>query len=199
LDQKPPIKLDRILDQADLYMIQDPETGLALLSKCAAAETPEQAQKRQFWQLQFTDWRDWLAGDVLAVPRGMTDCSLFKRPPPFWLLKAGLLLAMQRMTDDEKRARCTMNKHWLRWKAVKLVRGRHPNDPRNFKKKVHGDAVYEEAAKLVADTDPGVSPETVRKSYALIRRAGGTQTTLPSYKREVEMRDRPRARRRKKN
>src|SRR5262249_32869243 len=162
--QQPPIKLDRILEQADLYMIRDPEIGLALLAKCPAAETPEQERARQFWQLQFTHWRDLLAGDVLAVGRGVTDCSLFNRSPPFWLQKASTLLGYQCMSDGEKRKRRDMNKHWHRWKAVKLVRGRHPNDPRNFTRKVEGDAVWEEAAKLVVDIDAEVDAETVKKS-----------------------------------
>ena len=182
---------------SELNLIGDPETGLALLAKCSAAKTPEQEQERQFWQLQFTDWRDWLAGDVLAVARGVTDCSLFNRPPPFWLLKANVSLCMQSMSDADKRSRRDIQKHWLRWKAVKLVLGRHPNDPRNYKRKVQGDAVWEEAAKLVADTDPEVQADTVKKSYALIRHAGGTQVTLPSYRREVEERDRPRRRKKK--
>ena len=70
------------------------------------------------------------------------------------------------------------------------MRGRHPGDPRNYKRKVRGDAVWAEAAKLVAGTDAEASAETVRKSHALIRRAGGAQVTLPSYRREVEKRDR---------
>src|SRR5262249_18758866 len=132
------------------------------------------------------------AGDVLAVGRGVTDCSLFNRSPPFWLQKASTLLGYQCMSDGEKRKRRDINKHWHRWKAVKLVRGRHPNDPRNFTRKVRGDAVWEEAAKLVADIDAEVDAETVKKSYALIRRAGGAQVTLPSYKRAVVKRDRRR-------
>jgi len=185
MGRQPPIKLDRILEQAPLDLIRDPETGLALLAKCPPAETPEQERERQFWQLQFTAWRDLLAGDTLAVSRAVIDCALFDRPPPFWLQKASVSRDMQCMPDGEKRARRDMNKHWLRWKAVKLVQGRHPNDPRNFKKKVLPDDVWEEAAKLVAGTDPEATAETVRKSYALIKRAGGARTTLPSYKREV--------------
>src|SRR5262249_28256293 len=84
----------------------------------------------------------------------------------FGLLKARFSLGMQSMSDAEKRERGDIQKHWHRWKAVKLVRGRHPNDPRNFKRKVHGDAVWEEAVKLVPDTDSEVRPETVRKGYA---------------------------------
>jgi hypothetical protein len=58
-------------------LIGDPETGLALLAKRPGEETPEQERERQFWQLQFMQWRDWRAGDVLAVARALTDCSLF--------------------------------------------------------------------------------------------------------------------------
>jgi hypothetical protein len=167
-----------------LDLIQDPETGLALLAKRPEGETPEQEQERQFWQLQFHAMRDWRAGDVQAVGRALIGCSL-----PFWLLKASLSLCEQCMSDDEKRARGDINKHYLRWRAVQLVRGRHPNDPRNFKRKVRGDRVWAEAAKLVADMGVKVSAETVKKSYALIKRAGGAQVTLPSYRRELEKRD----------
>ena len=75
------------------------------------------------------------------------------------------------------------------------MRGRRPEDPRNYKKKVRGDAVWAEAAKLVAGTDAEAGDQAVRKSHALIKRAGGTQVTLSSYRREVEKRD---ERRRKK-
>jgi hypothetical protein len=173
----------------ELNLIQDPKTGLALLAKRSSEETPEQERERQFWQLQFHAMRDWRAGDVLAVGRALVDCSLFNMPPPFWLLKACSSLCVRCMSDDEKRARGDINKHFLRWKAVKLVRGRHPRDPRNYKKKVRGEAVWAEAAKLVADDmDAKGSAETVRKSYKLIERAGGTQVILPSYRREVRRR-----------
>lgn len=182
---------------SELNLIQDPQTGLALLSKRLGEETPEQEQERQFWQLLFVDLRDWRAGDVLAVARALTDCWLFNRPPPFWLLKACTSLCVQCMPPAEKRARGAMNKHFLRWKAVKLVRGRHPNDPRNYTEKLLGDEVYEEAAKMLAATGIKCRAETVKKSYQLIEQAGGAQVTLPSYKREVEKRDRLRRRKKK--
>jgi hypothetical protein len=172
----------------ELNLIQDPETGLALLAKRSGEETPEQERERQFWRLQFNAMRDWLAGDALAVGRAVTDCSLFNRPPPFWLVKASNLLGMRCMSDAEKRSRRDINKHYRRWRAVQLVRGRHPNDPRNFKKKVDGDAVWVEATKL----DATVDVDMVKKSYALIKRAGGASVTLPSYRRAVKKRDRPR-------
>ena len=55
----------------ELDLIQDPETGLALLAKCAGEKTPEQERERLFWQLQFMQWRDWRAGDVTAVARAV--------------------------------------------------------------------------------------------------------------------------------
>ena len=181
----------------ELNLIQDPETGLALLSTPPDKETPEHEQERQFWQLQFMAWRDWLAGDTLGVSRAVVDCMLFNRPPPFWLVKACSSLGVQCMSDGEKRARGAMNKCYRRWKAVKLVRGQHPKDPLNYEKKMRGDAVWVEAAKLVAGTDAEADDQAVRKSYALIKRAGGTQVTLPSYRREVEKRDRSRRRKKK--
>ena len=67
-----------------------------------------------------------------------------------------------------------------------------PHGQDNYKKKVRGDAIWREAAKILAGTDVEASAETVRKSYTLIKRAGGAQVTLPSYRREVEERDRRR-------
>jgi hypothetical protein len=190
LDQ---IRDDRIPDWV-LDQIRDPEFGLALLAK----HPPEQEQDRQFWQLQFTYMRDWQAGDTLALGHALVDCKLFNKPLPFWLLKAHSELYVRGMSAAEKRSRGDMVTHFLRWKAVKLVRGRHPNDPRNFEKGVRGDSVWEEAAKLLTDTDPGVDAFTVRKSYTLIERAGGASVTLSSYRREVKKRDQGRKTRRKK-
>jgi hypothetical protein len=181
-----------------LELIDDPEAGLALVSKGQAGEAPEQERERLFWQFQFLAMRDWQAGDVLAVGKAVTDCMLFSRAPPFWLAKAVTKLGVQCMSDGEKRDRGAMNRHWLRWKAVKLVLGRHPYDQHNFKTEVTGDDVWVEAAKLVAGTDAECDFETVRKSYYLIEHAGGTQATLPTYKREVELRDHLGDQRRKK-
>jgi len=101
------------------------------------------------------------------------------------------------MSDDEKRARGDLIKHFLRWEAVELVRGRHPKDPRNYKKPVRGEAVWAEAAKLMVGTDAEGIPDTMKKSHALIRRAGGAKITLPSYRRAIKKRVRPRRRKKK--
>ena len=69
----------------DFNLIPDPETGLALLAKCPAAETAEQALDRLFWHSQFTYWRNSLAGDRLAVAVAQMHCVLAKRLPPTWL------------------------------------------------------------------------------------------------------------------
>jgi hypothetical protein len=61
----------------ELNLIRDPETGLALLAKCASGKMPEQERERLFWQLQFTSWRDWRAGDTTAFGHALVDCSLF--------------------------------------------------------------------------------------------------------------------------
>src|SRR5262245_57329380 len=180
----------------DFNLIPDPETGLALLAKCPAAETAEQALDRLFWHSQFTYWRNSLAGDRLAVAAAQMHCVLVKRLPPTWLCRAVHKLCMP---DAQKRACDDLRKHVLRWQAVELVRGRHPNDPRNFKTIVQGDAVWEEAAKLVAGTYAEADAYTVRKSHALIRdamirRGNVMEVTVQSYKHAVETRDRPRRR-----
>jgi len=86
----------------DFNLIPDPETGLALLAKCPAAETAEQALDRLFWHSQFTYWRNSLAGDRLAVAAAQMHCVLVKRLPPTWLCRAVHKLCMP---DAEKRAR----------------------------------------------------------------------------------------------
>ena len=50
----------------------------------------------------------------------------------------------------------------------------------------------ESSSVLIKTIYYGASAETVRKSHALVRRAGGAQVTLPSYRREVEARERRR-------
>jgi hypothetical protein len=180
------------------FKFRDPEIVLAWLAKCSDGEMPE--QERQFWQLQLACRQDWRDGDVQAIGRALRDCWLFGMPTPFWLLEAHSSLYVQHMSDADKRDWNAMIRHLRRWKAVKLVRGRHPNDPLNFKKKVRGDRVGLEAAKLVADTDPKakVKADTVLKSHGLIERAGGAQVTLSSYRREAGERYRQRKRRRRK-
>jgi hypothetical protein len=179
-----------------LDAIADPETGLALLAQRPDDETPEQSRLRLFWQFQFMQWRDWLAGDVLAFARAQFCCSYLHQGPPRWLRKASLELCERRMSDGDKRTYGDLTDHLLRYQAVQSVRGRRPWDARNTSKsKVRGDAVWKAAAKLLAGNGVKCSGETVRKSYTLIKRAGGERVTLPSYKRAVEERDR----RRKKN
>jgi len=172
--------------------IEDPETGLALLSKRPGPgkETPEQALSRSFWQDQFTHYQRSQTGDVTAVYYALFGCALSGRPPPTWLCKAVGKLCEQCMSDHEKRTYGDLKKHIQRWEAVELVRGRLKGHPLNRKSQVLGDAVWAEAAKLVAGTDAEASAETVRKSHALIKAAGGHDVTLQTYRHEVEERDR---------
>jgi hypothetical protein len=169
---------------SELDLIQDPEIGLALLAKCSVA--PAQELQRQFWQAQFTHWREWRAVDMLAISRALTHCSILRRPPPRWLCDAIDELCERNMSAAEKRLRRDGIKHFERWMAVELVRGQRPWDPRNYKREVSGDAIWAEAAKLVAGTDAEADVEAIRKSHTLIRHAGGILTTLQDYKRELE-------------
>jgi hypothetical protein len=185
-------KLDQTLNQ-----IEDPEAGLALLAKRPEGATPEQVLDLLFWHIQFTDWRDWLGGNRLAVAHAQMLCTLSKKPPPPWLSKAVHMLCM---SDVDQRACDDMRRHVLRWQAVELVCGRLPGDPRNREKK--GRGWLKEATELVAHTDANADSYTVRKSHALINRAvikrpHGIEITLQSYRGALEERDRRRKKRRK--
>jgi hypothetical protein len=168
-----PIKLYRFFDH-----IEDPESGLALLANRPSEETPEQALEYLFWQDQFMHWQRWRAGDVTAAWYALCSCALCRRRPPTWLCKAVGRLCERCLSDDEKRAYGGLKKHIQRWEAGELVR----------KKGVQGDDVWAEAAKLVTGTDAEALADTVRKSHALIKAAGGHDVTLQSYKREVKER-----------
>jgi hypothetical protein len=161
-------KLDQILDQ-----VEDPEAGLELLSKRPEGETPEQAVNLLFWQIQFMQRRDWQQGDVLAVSRALIICSLGKKPPPNWLCKAIHELCARHMSPHDKRANRRLLEHFRRWEAAALVR---------YERRVCGDDIWAAAAAKLAGTSAECNEDTVRKSHQLIKRAGGNQVTLPSYK-----------------
>jgi hypothetical protein len=179
-------KIDQILNE-----IQDPETGLELLAKRPEGATPEQAHNLLFWQIQFTQWRDRRAGDVLAVGRAAASCALSKKPVPCWLSRAINELCMQHMSPHEKRVYISMRKHSIRWDLAELEqRRRRRGDLHNRKKKTRGDAGWEAAVvEELAGTNAKCGEEPVKKSHQLIKRAGGAQITLTSYKRAVKERD----------
>jgi hypothetical protein len=87
----------------ELELIQDPETGLALLAKHPGEETPVQTRNREFWQNQFMYWQAWRAGDVEAIAHAVTCCMSYNRRPPLWLCRAGYELHEQCRAGDEKR------------------------------------------------------------------------------------------------
>jgi hypothetical protein len=178
----PQRQFDRILDQI-LDHIEDPETGLAILAKRPAKLTPEQALSCRFWQNQFTLWRDYRAGDVMAVWYAAASCALSKRSPPAWLGKAISELCWQSIPAAERRERVDLARHKFHWEAVQLVLGRRKGHPLNYERKVLPDDVFAEAAKLLADTKAKAGAEMVKKSYQLIKRAGGMNVTFRSYKR----------------
>src|SRR5262245_54354920 len=156
-------KLDQLLDQ-----IEDPGAGLALLAKRPEGATPEQALDLLFWQIQFIQCRDWGAGDIQAIWRAIASCSLGKKPPPIWLCRAIHELCVRHMSPHDKRAYRRMLEHFGRWETVELVRRKHRRDPRN-REKVSDDAIWAEAAELLADEGAEASAaETVRKSHLLI-------------------------------
>lgn len=85
-----------------------------------------------------------------------------------------------------------MMEHFRRWEVAELER-RQWGDPRN--NKTDWKAVV---ATRLTGTNAECGEETVKKSHQLIKRAGGRQVTLASYKLAVKERDRRRKKRRKK-
>jgi hypothetical protein len=170
--------------------IQDPEVGLALVSGEPPNDTPEQRMVRKFWRSQFEQWRDWKAGDSLAIPRAIHCCRITNRPPPRWLDEASVESAERRMSSDERERQNDFARHLARWEAVvashqreRELRAKSPDAPHvswadHFERAAEAEILSREGA--VADST------TVGGSYKLIQRAGGRNATLESYKREAQ-------------
>jgi len=177
--------------------IQDPEAGLAALSKDPPNETPESRKLRKFWQFQFECWRDWLAGDSLAIPRAIYCCRITHQPPPRWLVDASLQFAERGMFPKERDTQTDFARHHRRWELVEASIRRHdklqvgsPRRADSFKE----DPV-ERAAEIWNQTEPAVSDDTIRDSHRLINEAGGVRATFESYRRVAHKRNRHNRRR----
>jgi len=182
------IRLDDILD---------PEQGLALISKEPPNETPEQRKLRRHWLYQFECWRDWLAGDSLAIPRAIYGCRVTHQPPPRWLIDASLQFAERGMLPKERDAQTDFARHHRRWELVQASIRRHdklqvesPRRAGSFKE----DPV-ERAAEILNRTEPAVSDDTIRDSHRFINDAGRAHATFESYRREAHKRNRHNRRR----
>src|SRR5262245_22047037 len=182
------IRLDDILD---------PEQGLALISKEPPNETPEQRKLRRHWLYQFECWRDWLAGDSLAIPRAIYGCRVTHQPPPRWLIDASLQFAERGMLPKERDAQTDFARHHRRWELVQASIRRHdklqvesPRRSGSFKE----DPV-ERAAEILNRSEPAVSDDTIRDSHRFINDAGGAHATFESYRREAHKRNRHNRRR----
>jgi hypothetical protein len=222
MDQQPPSKIDQFLDQnydkfwnpetglpsfpqrqfdSILDHIEAPDIGLAWLAKRPAKMTPEQALSCLFWQNQFTEWRNWLAGDELAVWRALMASKLGNKEAPIWAVRAVYKLSV---SPADRRARDDMENHCWRALAKELVRGRVPGHPLNYERPVRGDDVDKEAAKLAAEMGIKGGADAVHASCTLINNAmttwnGFQAVTLQSYKDAVRFRDRNRPKQRDRN
>jgi hypothetical protein len=128
---------------------------------------------------------DWRRGDLLAAAEAARLCRLYRQPPPPWLVNAIATLVDQHMTDAEKRDRRAFDDHRDRWEAVRELRERRHqrleqfNDGRGMR--------WEKIWRHVADV-LGCGEEAVRRSYRLIKAAGGEHATLESYRIAVRQR-----------
>jgi hypothetical protein len=174
--------------------ITDPKVGLQLLAKLPTKLPPSQARMRKFWWFQFTQMQGWLGGDVLAIARAQHCCMQQNQRPPRWLDKAVFDFCVRKMSAEDKRAYEALTIHVTRWRAVQSVRGQLPQGANKYKKgEIRDKAVWKEAAKLLKGTGKAeAEPDTIKKSFALIKHAGGVWVTLQSYQGEVERRDRHR-------
>src|SRR5262249_57859635 len=190
--------------------IRDPEAGLAALSKDPPNETPESRKLRKLWQFQFKCWRDWLAGDSLAIPRAIYCCRNENQRPPRWLMNASVEFAEQGLSDTERERQNDFARHYRRWEAVEASKRRElrarekPRTPTVWSTpvvdevvdEVERDAIrtprtkrmsladhFERAKEVLSCDDAGANVDTITGSYKLIQRAGGATATFESYRR----------------
>src|SRR5262249_15379862 len=188
--------------------IRDPEAGLAALSKDPPNETPESRKLRKLWQFQFKCWRDWLAGDSLAIPRAIYCCRNENQRPPRWLMDASVEFAEQGLSDTERERQNDFARHYRRWEAVEASKRRElrarekPSVPRFWSApavvevldEAERDAIrtpkrmspmdhFERATEILSRDDAVASVDTIIGSYKLIRHAGGASATFESYRR----------------
>jgi len=180
--------------------IRDPEEGLRLVSKEPPNETLESRTRRKFWQYQFTQWRDWLAGDSAAIPRAIYCCKMTNHPPPQWLCDASVVFAEQGMSPMELERQNDFARHRMRWEAVvesqrreRELRATSPDTPH-----VSWLEHYERAAEALSRDGAVASIDTISGSYKLIQEAGGANVTLESYQRVARKFNRRRRKRARK-
>ena len=159
--------------------IQDPEAGLALLSKHPDEGTPEQIHRRRFWTFLFNQWRDGLAGDTIAFLRALLACNYEGEPPPRGLVNALFAREIERMAKEERQDHAAMHRHKARWKAMRaaLAEGQSYETARAA------------ASARLAGSDAAGLPRTVRESYEIINEAGGERASLTGYRRARQRRN----------
>ena len=159
--------------------IQDPEAGLALLSKRPDEETPEQAHRRRFWTFLFNEWRDGLAGDTLAFLRTLLACNYEGEPPPRGLVNALIAREVERMSREERQDLAAMARHKARWEAMRAALA----EGQSY------EAARAAASVRLAGSDAAGEPRTVRESYEIINDAGGERASLTGYRRARQRRN----------
>jgi hypothetical protein len=168
--------------------IKNPAEGLRLLSgippinQTPAGMTPEQHRIRLFWFLMFTFWQQWRDGDTLALPRAVYLCKMQRQPPPQWLVNATTELVNARMSDDERRRHGDFMRCLMRWQAVQTARGLGPGAPRDQEPDISVEKACEQAEEALRGTEAEASAPTIMVSYSAIKRAGGAQASLASYR-----------------
>ena len=192
-----PGNIGRDMGTIRLDDIQDPEAGLAALSKDPPNETPESRKLRKFWQFQFECWRDWLAGDSLAIPRAIYCCHVVGHPPPRWLVDASVEFAERGMSPKELERQNDFARHHRRWQAVEAAKRRNHEQRVKYPRRasLSREDPYEKAVEILSRDEAEPNVLTITGSHKLIQEAGGTGATFESYRQVARRHNRRRRRR----
>jgi hypothetical protein len=155
----------------------------------SASETAESQFQREISGLR----AKCCAGDGPAIDEAVRLCRAYKQPPADWLADAVAKFIDRHMPDQERRLRHAFATHRERWEAVvELQERRHELMARNLEtRKLCPDLTLDietlddccaAVSEVLGNTDAWGSAETIRKSYQLIRAAGGERATLESFK-----------------
>jgi hypothetical protein len=116
-------------------------------------------------------WRE--RGDPLVVSEATSWTHMHRQPIPAWLEQATVELAMALRSDDQAKRHAELGLHLVRYITVRDLKvGTPGSNGRYIPPAVHltWDEAREQAAELLAGTPAGGSADTMKSSYAIVKR-----------------------------
>jgi hypothetical protein len=115
-------------------------------------------------------------GLLLAAADAVLICHMWRQPPPDWLPDAVAVAISRRTTKIEKKRRRQDMIHYARWSAVQALRERRNELLRDFgdDSGMTWEKCWAMVSTLLENTDAAGSEDTIKASYALVQRDGGT-------------------------